>query len=80
MESPLIKAKTQQDLVRELDYEEGVDEEVIEKIRFPGAAQLHNQSKAEIADVFATILKSRPKLISFKYRVGLPYIEVTYRR
>lgn len=76
----IMRTKTQQDLVRELDYEEGVNEEVVEKVHFPGAKDLHTRSKAEIAEVFATLMKSRPKLTGFKFRVGLPYVEITYWR
>ena len=76
----MIKPRTQQDLVREQGYKENVDQEITEKIRFPGASDLHNRSKSEIAEVFATIMKSRPKMIGFSYVVGDPYITVRYRR
>ena len=73
------RAKSQADLVQEKVMEEGVETETTEKVKFPGLATLHEQTRDEMAEVFVMILKSRANVIAFRFEVGSPHVELTYR-
>lgn len=64
----MLNKKTQDDHVKE---ELGFQPELIrEKVNLPGIRQLHEQPAADIAEVLATLIKSRNDVKEIHYVVG----------
>ena len=66
--------KSQSDLVAaDQGYE---PKEVVHKVSVPGLKSLHNKSISEIAEVLASVIKSKNNVVELRYRVG-EFIELT---
>ena len=76
----MFEPKDQQDIVDLRSQEDlySPNSEQTEDIKFPGVATMHELSKAQIAEIFTNILKSRPRIIGFEYKVGRPFVRITY--
>ena len=74
--------QTQADIVRIKDMEEGEgpDVPIVENIRIPGLETAHERTKEELALVLANVLKSRPFICEFTFKVGSPTLEIKYYR
>lgn len=67
--------KTQEDHVM-ADQMHVEQKETTVKVSVPGMQKLHEQPTAEIAEVLANVLRSRPNIVKMTYVVG-QYIELT---
>lgn len=64
--------------VAKLVAEKTEDRMRTDKVKVPGLEFLHTKSKAEIAEVLTTVLKSRQNIKKFSWELGKPFIEVVY--
>lgn len=78
--SNIFDPQTQQDLVdlRSMDDDYAPGKEVTEDIKLPGLESLHQMPKDKAAMFFVNVLKCRPCITRIEYKVGKPYITISY--
>lgn len=73
------KQKTQKDTMEEFLAEHtSAGEEVTDEVKFPGASKLHQQPRAEIAQVLTNMLKTRSNITKLEWVLGEDHIKISY--